>query len=261
MTISAEFLITKIIDVIQSLPIRLSITEKIEFAKNIRLQLAETINFNHSEVNITIFKTSNNQTAIISPSISNKKEDQTLYLKSNKSTAISRGKTKYGNPDRMEVKPISIRSGIHLIIDQPDFWSAKECLSIGSLTIIPTVIGESLRLTTLETSTRIEVKVDSNDIISAKRIASDIYPYYLDFRNSIHRYIKFEDFQKKREEFIGLKIEKLKITDLLKVNPLPDIAISLDQNITETAYLLEYICPAHDNEYYLLLVENHRTKG
>ncbi|MEH2240055.1 hypothetical protein [Nostoc sp.] len=218
---------------------------------NLNLKLAENINPSIN-FNFVIIGNQNKPLAIITPRGSTSKSLENSLDNVNESIAFlpnnapEKRKTEPGNNIKFNITNIPFSSGLHLIINQRNWWHKKgnpedKSVLIDNIKLIPIQENEWALIKTIENAEQFGLCLNRNGVIELE------FP-----RNSSKRVIDINNLSSELSE--TFQFTEYKAGEIIKLEAIPDLVFSVEKNIVKKTILIEYKPKTSRKEYFLFIL-------
>ncbi|WP_104909195.1 hypothetical protein [Nostoc sp. 'Lobaria pulmonaria (5183) cyanobiont'] len=224
---------------------------KLTGIENLNLKLAENINPSIN-FNFVIIGKQNKPLAIISPKNSTKTNLENPLDNVNESIAflptntLEKRKAEPGNNIKFNIQNVPFSSGLHLIINQINWWNKKgnpedKSVLIDNIKLIPIHENEWALIKTIENAEQFGLCLNRNGVIELE------FP-----RNSSKRVIDINNLSSELSE--TFQFTEYKAGEIIKLEEIPDLLFSLEKNIVKKTILIEYKPKTSRKEYFLFIL-------
>ncbi|MDZ7950457.1 hypothetical protein [Nostoc sp. DedQUE09] len=224
---------------------------KLTGVENLNLKLAENINTSLN-FNFVIIGNQNKPLAIISPKNSTNKSLENSLENVNESIAFlpsntpEKRKIEPGSNIKLNIQNVPFSSGLHLIINQRNWWEKKgnpedKSVLIDNVKLIPIQENEWALIKTIENAEQFGLCFNKNGILELE------FP-----RNSSKRVIDINNLSLEFSE--TFQFTEYKASEIIKLEAIPDLVFSVEKNIVKRTILIEYKPKTSRKEYFLFIL-------
>ncbi|MEH1770317.1 MAG: hypothetical protein V7L27_13325 [Nostoc sp.] len=215
------------------------------------LKLADKIDISVN-FNFGIIGNQNKPIAIMTPRNSKSKSLETSVENVNESIAFlptntsKQQKIEPGSNIKLNIQSVPFSSGLHLIINQRNWWDKKgnpeeKSVLIDNIKLIPIEENEWALIKTIENAEQFGLCLNINGVIELE------FP-----RNSSKRFIDINNLSPELSE--NFKFTEYKAGEIIKLEVIPDLVFSLEKNIVKKTILIEYKPKTSRKEYFLFIL-------
>ncbi|MBN3940520.1 MAG: hypothetical protein V7L21_01180 [Nostoc sp.] len=224
---------------------------KLTGIETLKLKLAENINASLN-FNFVIIGNQNKPLAIITPRNSPNKSLENPLENVNESIAFlptntpEKLKREPGNNIKFNIQNVPFSSGLHLIINQKNWWNKKgkpedKSVLIDNIKLIPLKENEWALIKTIENAEQFGLCLNRNGVIELE------FP-----RNSSKRVIDINNLSSELSE--TFQFTEYKVGEIIKLEAIPDLVFSVEKNIVKKTILIEYKPKTSRKEYFLFIL-------
>ncbi|MDZ8257727.1 hypothetical protein [Nostoc sp. ChiQUE01b] len=206
-----------------------------------------SVNFNFGTIG-----NQNKPIAIINPKNSKNQSLETSVDNVNESIAFlptntpETQKIEAGNNIKLNIQSVPFSSGLHLIINQRNWWRKKgkpedKSVLIDNIKLIPIQEEEWALIKTIENAEQFALCIYINGIIDLE------FP-----RNSSKRVIDIKNLSPEFSE--NFKFTEYQAGEIIKFESIPELVLSLEKNIVKKTILIEYKPKTSRKEYFLFIL-------
>ncbi|MCC5652365.1 hypothetical protein LC609_21560 [Nostoc sp. XA013] len=215
------------------------------------LKIAENINISVN-FNFGTIGNKNKPIAIITPKNSNNKSLENSVENINESIAFLPSNTpelqkiEPRNNVKLNIQNVPFSSGLHLIINQRNWWNKKgnpedKSVLIDNIKLIPIQENEWALIKTIENAEQFGLCLNRDGVIELE------FP-----RNSSKRVIDINNLSPDLSE--NFQFTEYKVGEIIKLESIPELVFSLEKNIVKKTILIEYKPKTSRKEYFLFIL-------